>query len=76
MRPAGFTGTSYTIAYNFRDDVPSNDTWGYGTSWQITPGVRAKLPAGWENRNMQLVLHARVIGNAPTQPELVAFHVW
>jgi hypothetical protein len=36
----------------------------------------SKLPAGWENRNMQLVLHARVIGNAPTQPELVAFHVW
>ncbi len=48
VRPTGFTGTSYTVAYNFRDDVASNDTWGYGTSWQITPGVRAKLPGGWE----------------------------
>ncbi|MBO9580422.1 MAG: TonB-dependent receptor [Sphingobium sp.] len=47
VRPTGFTGTSYTIAYNFRDDVASNDTWGYGTSWQITPGVRAKF-GGWE----------------------------
>lgn len=48
VRPTGFTGTSYTVAYNFRDDVASNDTWGYGTSWQITPGLRAKLPGGWE----------------------------
>jgi len=35
-----------------------------------------KLPAGWEDRNVQLVLHARVIGNTPAQPELVASHVW
>jgi hypothetical protein len=25
--------------------------------------ILRKLPAGWENRNLQLVLHARVIGN-------------
>jgi hypothetical protein len=36
----------------------------------------SKLPAGWENRNVQLVLHAKVMGNAPAQPELVASHVW
>ncbi|MCU1328545.1 MAG: hypothetical protein JWN34_3915 [Bryobacterales bacterium] len=35
-----------------------------------------KLPAGWENKSIQLVLHAKVIGNTPAQPELVASHVW
>jgi hypothetical protein len=39
-------------------------------------GILRKLPEGWENRNLQLVLHARVIGNTPTQPEMVASHVW
>ncbi len=35
-----------------------------------------KLPAGWENKNVQLVLHVRVIGNTPAQPEVLASHVW
>lgn len=48
VRPAGFTGTSYTLDYNFRDDVPTNDSFGSAESWQITPGVRAKLPHDWE----------------------------
>ncbi len=34
------------------------------------------LEPGWENRNVQLVLHSRVIGNTPTQPEVVAKHLW
>ena len=34
------------------------------------------LPPGWETRNLQLVLHSRVIGNTPAQPEVVAWHVW
>jgi hypothetical protein len=38
--------------------------------------VLGKLPRGWENRNLQIVLHARVIGNTPGQPEVVAWHVW
>lgn len=38
--------------------------------------ILSKLPPGWEKKNMQLVLHARVIGNTPVQPELVASHVW
>lgn len=36
----------------------------------------AKLPSGWETKNLQLVLHVKVIGNAPDQPELIAAHVW
>ena len=48
VRPAGFTGSSYTVDYSFRDDVPPGDTSGYAESWQITPGVRVSLPFGWE----------------------------
>ncbi len=48
VRPAGFAGSSYTIDYSFRDDVPPGDTSGYGESWQITPGVRLSLPYDWE----------------------------
>ncbi len=35
-----------------------------------------KLPEGWEDKNLQVVLHMKVIGNTPAQPELVAWHVW
>jgi hypothetical protein len=38
--------------------------------------ILRKLPAGWESKNLQIVLHAQVIGNTPAQPEVVAFHVW
>lgn len=48
VRPAGFTGTSYTLDYNFRNDLPSNDSSGFARSWQITPGLKAKLPGDWE----------------------------
>jgi hypothetical protein len=35
-----------------------------------------KLPRGWEDKNLQIILHMKVIGNTPAQPELVAWHVW
>jgi hypothetical protein len=38
--------------------------------------ILRNLPVGWENRNLQLVLHARVIGNTPALPERVASAVW
>jgi hypothetical protein len=38
--------------------------------------ILQKLPAGWESRNMQVVLHAQVVGNTPAQPDVVAWHVW
>jgi hypothetical protein len=38
--------------------------------------ILRKLPEGWEAKNLQLLLHARVIGNTPAQPEMVASHVW
>jgi hypothetical protein len=42
---------------------------------QLGPILR-KLPSGWQSKNLQLVLHARVIGNTPAQPEVVAANVW
>lgn len=38
--------------------------------------ILRKLPPGWENKSLQVVLHARVIGNTPTLPDVVAFCVW
>lgn len=38
--------------------------------------ILGKLPPGWESKNLQLVLHSKVIGDAPAQPEMVASQVW
>ena len=38
--------------------------------------VARDLPAGWENKNLQIVLRVRVIGNTPAQPEVAASYVW
>ena len=42
---------------------------------QLT-AVLDKLPRGWEEKNLQIVLHSKVIGNTPGQPDVVAWHVW
>ena len=38
--------------------------------------ILSKVPPGWEGKNLQIVLQAKVIGNTPAQPEAVAWHVW
>jgi len=38
--------------------------------------VLENLPAGWPSKNVQIVLHVKVIGNTPGQPAIVATHVW
>ncbi len=48
VRPAGFTGTGYTLNYNFSGDLPRIRNYGYGKSWQVTPGLRVKLPYDWQ----------------------------
>jgi hypothetical protein len=44
------------------------------------PAVFADLmktvPAGWEKRNLQLLLHVRVVEHAPATPRLIASHQW
>ncbi len=48
VRPPGFTGTSYTLDYNFRNDLPLNVNPGRSQNWQATPGVRVDLARGWQ----------------------------
>jgi hypothetical protein len=38
--------------------------------------ILRKMPAGWDTKNLQIVLHVKVISNTPAQPELVAWQVW
>ena len=33
-------------------------------------------PAGWQNRNLQLVLHVKVISGAPSSPAVVKQYFW
>ena len=37
--------------------------------------ILRSLPSGWESKNLQIVLHTKVIGNTTAQPEVVAWHV-
>ncbi|MBV9883318.1 MAG: TonB-dependent receptor [Sphingomonadaceae bacterium] len=46
VRPAGFAGASYSLDYRFTE-LPRNDSYGYAKSWQITPGLRVRLPHDW-----------------------------
>lgn len=48
VRPTGFAGTSYTLGYNFSGDVARNASYGHSQSWQITPGVKIRLPRNWQ----------------------------
>jgi hypothetical protein len=33
-------------------------------------------PDGWQRKNLQLVLHMKVIANAPASPQVIASHYW
>jgi hypothetical protein len=33
-------------------------------------------PDGWQRKNFQLVLHMKVIANAPASPQVIASHYW
>ena len=35
-----------------------------------------KAPAGWQGKNLQLVLRVKVIAGAPSSPKVVARHFW
>jgi len=38
----------YKVAYNFVNDFRPDKYSGYQTNWQITPGLRVKLPGDWK----------------------------
>ncbi len=46
----------------------------------VTPSqlgaLLAKLPDNWPQKNLQLVLHTKVISNTPTRAELLVSHLW
>jgi hypothetical protein len=33
-------------------------------------------PAGWENKNLQVLLETRIVGDTPSPPTIIAAHVW
>jgi hypothetical protein len=33
-------------------------------------------PSGWQAKNLQLVLHVKVISGAPSSPKVVAHYFW
>lgn len=36
----------------------------------------AAAPAGWERKNLQIVIYCKVIGNTPGPPRVIATHIW
>ena len=38
----------YQVAYNFENDFPPDKYSGYQSNWQVTPGLRVKLPWDWK----------------------------
>lgn len=44
VQPPGQAATSYTVAYNFMNDLPRDVQTGKAQNWEITPGLRFKLP--------------------------------
>jgi iron complex outermembrane receptor protein len=48
VAPPGFAGSSYTLGYNFTGDLPFNTQTGYSESWEVTPGIRVRLPGDWQ----------------------------
>jgi iron complex outermembrane receptor protein len=48
VRPAGFTGTSYQIDYNYSKDLPRDTAFGFARNWQVSPGIRVDLSDSWQ----------------------------
>src|SRR5690606_13139208 len=48
VRPAGFTGNSYTVAYSALGEFESDSSTGSAQNWQISPAFNLALPADWE----------------------------
>ena len=41
----------------------------------MTEALRG-APAGWQQKNLQLVVHVKVISGSPSSPKVVATHFW
>lgn len=48
VAPPGTNPSSVTVRYNFANDVPRDNSYGFTRTWQLTGGLKAKLPYEWE----------------------------
>lgn len=48
VRPAGFTGNSYTVAYSGLGEFATDSSSGSAMNWQVSPAFNQQLPAEWE----------------------------
>jgi hypothetical protein len=46
------------------------------TSPDLMKDALRSAPAGWQQKNLQLVIHVRVISGTPTSPKVVASWFW
>ena len=46
------------------------------TNPELLAGALREAPAGWQHKNLQLVLRMQVIANAPASPKVIAMHYW
>jgi len=46
------------------------------TNSELLAAALREAPAGWQHKNLQLVLRMQVIANAPASPKVVAAHFW
>ncbi|MBV9399244.1 MAG: hypothetical protein JO062_14770 [Bryobacterales bacterium] len=46
------------------------------TSPELMTEALRGAPAGWQQKNLQLVLHVKVISGSPSSPKVVATHFW
>src|SRR5205823_3224884 len=42
------------------------------TAPEVLEPILAKLPAGWRDKNLQLVLHSEILANSPAPPGVLA----
>jgi iron complex outermembrane receptor protein len=45
--PSGTAPASITVNYNFRNDLPTDDSAGHARSWGLTTGLKQDLPGDW-----------------------------
>jgi hypothetical protein len=48
----------------------------FATSEHGWEQVAQMAPAGWEQRNVQVLLETRIIGDTPSPPTILAVHAW
>jgi hypothetical protein len=46
------------------------------TNGELMAEALRGAPAGWQKKNLQLVLHVKVISGSPSSPKVVATHFW